>query len=161
MLSFPPPHLYALHLPVRPSSACSLSHDPASPCHCHHESHGCAPPTCPLDSMELGSMGRDRRQCRWVGASSIGPHQKSLASCSTSGNADAGPAYICLHCSKYNRLPPTCKIAPTIFRASWYSVSSSHCGFNLFSSVARRLCSRRKSVCSTVRAGISSTRMSP
>lgn len=56
---------------------------------------------------------------------------------------------------------PTWTMAPTIFRASWYSLSPVHWGFRCFSSVASRLCSRIKRVCIAASLGVSDDRESP
>ncbi|KAH3737627.1 hypothetical protein DPMN_044220 [Dreissena polymorpha] len=52
-------------------------------------------------------------------------------------------------------------MAMTIFRASWYSVSSFQAGCSAASAVARRLCSRTNTVCKAARAGCEFTRESP
>lgn len=57
--------------------------------------------------------------------------------------------------------PPTWTMAPTIFRASLYSLSPLQWGFRRLSSVARRLCSLTNSVCKAASLGVSLDRVSP
>jgi hypothetical protein len=51
--------------------------------------------------------------------------------------------------------------AITIFRVSWYNVSSSQWGFNCANFAAMWLCSRSQSVCMTASWGCRFTRISP
>lgn len=56
---------------------------------------------------------------------------------------------------------PTWTMAPTIFRASLYSLSPLQWGFRRLSSVASRLCSLTKRVCKEASLGVSLDRVSP
>lgn len=51
--------------------------------------------------------------------------------------------------------------AMTNFRASWYSISSFHCGFSDANSVTKKLCSRNRATCDTAMSGCWFTRPSP
>lgn len=52
-------------------------------------------------------------------------------------------------------------IATTNFLASWYRISSFHCGLSCANSVTKKLCNRNRATCDTAMSGCWFTRPSP
>lgn len=132
---------------------------PSDDCHCVK----CGSINLPLEDEILKS-----KEMSWMGSQStlepgVEMHPKHPDSAALGYNLKAAFSKVGNHSRRAMRAsgPPTWTMAPTIFRASLYSLSPLQWGFRRLSSVARRLCSLTNSVCKAASLGVSLDRVSP